>query len=46
VYVNDVQTLQVSGDTDSDGSPGMGFDLQEYTRRHDDYWVTSFEASD
>jgi hypothetical protein len=46
VYVNGVQTLQVSDDTYKDGSPGMGFYLQEATRGHDDYGFTSFEASD
>jgi hypothetical protein len=41
-----VQTLQVTDDTYKDGSPGMGFYLQEATRGHDDYGFTSFEASD
>jgi hypothetical protein len=46
VYVNGVQTLQVTDDTYKDGSPGMGFYLQGATRGHDDYGFTSFEASD
>jgi hypothetical protein len=46
VYVNGVQTLQVTDDPYKDGSPGMGFYLQGATRGHDDYGFTSFEASD
>jgi hypothetical protein len=46
VYVNGVQTLQVSDHTYTDGSPGMGFYIQEATRGKDDYGFTSFEASD
>ena len=46
VYVNGVQTLQVSDPTYTDGSPGMGFYIQEATRGNDDYGFTSLEASD
>ena len=46
VYVNGVQALQVNDDTYKDGSPGMGFYIQESTRGNDDCGFTSFEASD
>jgi len=46
VYANGVQTLQVRDDTYKDGSPGIGFYIQEATGGLDDYGFTSFEASD
>jgi hypothetical protein len=46
VYVNGVPRLQVTDHTHTDGSPGMGFYIQEATRGNNDYGFTSFEASD
>ena len=45
-YINNVQVLQVTDNTFSTGSPGMGFYLQNATGKNGDYGFTSFTASD
>ena len=45
VSINGVQTLQVSDDTYKNGSPGMGFCIQEATRGNDDYGFTSLRPA-
>jgi hypothetical protein len=42
---NGVQALQVNDDPYKDGSPGMGFSIEEATRGNDSGF-TSFESSD
>jgi hypothetical protein len=46
VYINNVQVLQVTDNTYSNGSPGMGFFLSGATGVNSDYGFTSFMASD
>jgi hypothetical protein len=45
-YINNVQVLQVTDNTFSSGSPGMGFYLQNATGKNGDYGFTSFSATD
>jgi hypothetical protein len=45
-YINNVQVLQVTDNTFSTGSPGMGFYLQNATGKNGDYGFKSFTATD
>jgi hypothetical protein len=46
VYINGVQVLQVTDNTYTSGSPGMGFYLANTTGTNRDYGFTKFTASD
>ena len=45
VYVNGVQLMQVTDDSFSSGSPGMGFYLQGASGMNGDFGFTQFTAS-